>query len=83
MAFDFDKIFKDALGAGVAAAKPGGKAAEDWVRESAKANEGTLRAWLASRNITILGAPTYAYYNDPFTPGPLRRNEVMFDVNGP
>jgi hypothetical protein len=36
-----------------------------------------------NRNITILGAPTYAYYNDPFTPGPLRRNEVMFDVKGP
>jgi hypothetical protein len=43
-------------------------------------NETALRAWLASRHITILGAPTYAYYNDPFTPGPLRRNEVMFDV---
>ncbi|MCX7342358.1 MAG: heme-binding protein [Hyphomicrobiales bacterium] len=46
------------------------------------ANEATLRAWLASRNITMLGLPTYAYYNDPFTPGPLRRNEVMFDVKG-
>lgn len=46
-------------------------------------NETALRAWLASRNISILGAPTYAYYNDPFTPGPLRRNEVLFDVKGP
>jgi hypothetical protein len=45
--------------------------------------ETTLRAWLAARNLTILGAPTYAYYNDPFTPGPLRRNEVIFDVKGP
>jgi uncharacterized ferredoxin-like protein len=44
MAFDFDKIFKDALNAGVTAAKPGGKMAEDWVRESAHANEETLRA---------------------------------------
>lgn len=44
MAFDFDRIFKDALSAGVAAARPGGKAAEDWVRESAAANEKTLRA---------------------------------------
>ena len=44
MAFDFDKIFKDALSAGLTAAKPGGKLAEDWVRESAKANEDTLRA---------------------------------------
>jgi hypothetical protein len=46
-------------------------------------NERALREWLVSRKIVILGAPTYAYYNDPFTPGPLRRNEVMFDVKGP
>jgi hypothetical protein len=46
-------------------------------------NEMDLRTWLASRNILILGAPTYAYYNDPFTPGPLRRNEVLFDVKAP
>jgi hypothetical protein len=44
MAFDFDSIFSDALKAGVTAAKPGGKAAEDWIRESAKANEKTLKA---------------------------------------
>jgi hypothetical protein len=31
----------------------------------------------------VVGAPTYAYYNDPFTPGPLRRNEVIFDVTTP
>jgi SOUL heme-binding protein len=43
-------------------------------------NETMLRDWLAKRNMVILGAATYAYYNDPFTPGPLRRNEVMFDV---
>jgi hypothetical protein len=47
------------------------------------AEEAKLRAWLATRNISILGAPTYAYYNDPFTPGPFRRNEVMFDVAMP
>jgi hypothetical protein len=44
MAFDFNKIFGDALTAGTTAAKPGGKMAEDWVRESARANEDTLRA---------------------------------------
>lgn len=43
-------------------------------------NEKALREWLASRGIEIVGAPTYAYYNDPFTPGPLRRNEVLFDI---
>ncbi len=44
MAFDFDKVFGDALQAGIKAAKPAGKAAEDWVRESARANEDTLRS---------------------------------------
>jgi hypothetical protein len=50
---------------------------------SIAAHEKTLRQWLAARNITVIGLPTYAYYNDPFTPGPLRRNEVMIDVTMP
>jgi hypothetical protein len=45
--------------------------------------EATLRAWLAQRSVAIRGAATYAYYNDPWTPGPLRRNEVLFDVAKP
>jgi len=44
MAFDFSQIFKDALSSGLAAAKPGGKVAEDWIKRSAKANEDALRA---------------------------------------
>lgn len=55
MAFDFEAIFKDALKAGLDAAKPGGKAAEAWIRESAKANEKTLKAiaqGVASRQIS-------------------------------
>jgi DNA gyrase inhibitor GyrI len=43
-------------------------------------NESILRKWLAANKFEISGAPTYAYYNDPFTPGPLRRNEIMIDV---
>ena len=50
---------------------------------SIAANEKTLRDWLTARNIMIVGVPTYAYYNDPLTPGPLRRNEVSFDVTMP
>jgi hypothetical protein len=42
--------------------------------------EAILRGWLTARKIAIDGLPNYAYYNDPFTPGPLRRNEVLFDV---
>ncbi|MEM1376266.1 MAG: heme-binding protein, partial [Pseudomonadota bacterium] len=41
--------------------------------------ESKLRDWLAERGVDVAGSePTYAYYNDPMTPGPLRRNEVMF-----
>jgi hypothetical protein len=47
------------------------------------AQETRLRTWLNARGMNIIGEPTYAYYNDPFTPGPLRRNEVMFDVAMP
>ncbi len=43
-------------------------------------NETALRAWLEARGLQAIGAPTYAYYNDPFTPGFLRRNEVLIEV---
>jgi hypothetical protein len=42
--------------------------------------ESLLRAWMEARGLTPDGAPIYAYYNDPFTPGFLRRNEVIFDL---
>ncbi|HSO84035.1 MAG TPA: heme-binding protein, partial [Thiocapsa sp.] len=37
----------------------------------------------AARGLTAAGPAVYAYYNDPFTPGFLRRNEVLIDVQGP
>ncbi len=42
--------------------------------------EEKLRAWLADRGLVPVGTATYAYYNDPFVPGPLRRNEVLFEI---
>jgi hypothetical protein len=40
--------------------------------------EARLRAWMAARGLTDAGEPPlYAYYNDPLTPGFLRRNEVL------
>ena len=44
MAFDFETAFRAALAAGVEAAKPGGKMAQDWIRQSAAANRDSLRA---------------------------------------
>lgn len=48
---------------------------------SIAAAEARLRAWIAARGLTEVGEPPlYAYYNDPFTPGFLRRNEVLVTV---
>lgn len=46
-------------------------------------NEARLRSWLAQKGRETIGPPTYAYYNDPWTPGPLRRNEVILDLAAP
>ena len=42
--------------------------------------ESKLQSWIESRGLKAAGAPTYAYYNAPFTPGFMRRNEIMFDL---
>lgn len=39
-----------------------------------------LLAWMRAKGLDPTGPPTLAYYNDPFTPGFLRRNEVLYDV---
>lgn len=46
--------------------------------ETAKLSE--LRAWLERQNLTATGEPFLAYYDPPWTPGPLRRNEVLVPV---
>ncbi|MEM9354657.1 MAG: heme-binding protein [Pseudomonadota bacterium] len=43
-------------------------------------NENKLRKWIKSKGLTVIGKPTYAYYNSPFTPGFMRRNEIMFEI---
>jgi hypothetical protein len=42
-----------------------------------------LHGWLKSRGLVAHGEPIYAYYNDPLTPGPLRRNEILWGVSDP
>jgi hypothetical protein len=39
-----------------------------------------LDEWARARGLAPAGPPEYAYYNDPFTPGFLRRNEVLFPM---
>ncbi len=44
------------------------------------AHEQRLRDWLAGQGLEADGAPVYAYYDDPLTPGFMRRNEVLIPV---
>ena len=39
-----------------------------------------LQAILKTKSITATGSATFAYYDPPWTPGPLRRNEVLLPV---
>ena len=39
-----------------------------------------LRAWMISEGLQSFGEPTIAYYDAPFIPGFLRRNEAMVRV---
>lgn len=45
--------------------------------EDAEEQEAKLREWLAARNLECEETAERAGYDAPFTPGPLRRNEVL------
>ncbi len=60
----------------MASVKFSGVATDELIAEQ----ETRLLAWMTARDLAPAGTPTYAYYNDPFTPGFLRRNEVLVPV---
>ncbi len=43
-------------------------------------HEKRLRQYLAGTEYTIISKPSYAFYNPPFVPWFLRRNEVLFEI---
>ena len=45
--------------------------------------EAALRGWMAQRGLEALGPALHAYYDDPFTPGFLRRNEILIETAAP
>jgi hypothetical protein len=51
-----------------------------WTDARFAEHEARLRGWLATRRMAPAGPPVYAYYNDPFTPAFLRRNEVLLPL---
>lgn len=51
-----------------------------WSDELFAEKDRILSDWMKGRGLSPAGTPIYAYYNDPFTPGFLRRNEVLYDL---
>jgi DNA gyrase inhibitor GyrI len=49
--------------------------------ENEKAAIEKLKAWLAGQNLSGKGDPIFAYYDPPWTPTFLRRNEVMIRID--
>jgi hypothetical protein len=47
------------------------------LREAEEKATADLRAWLKKQNFEAVGGPLYAYYNAPWTPEFMRRNEVL------
>lgn len=47
---------------------------------SLSSHEDDLRQWMAAEGLKAAGEPEYAFYNSPFIPGPLRRNEVLIPL---
>jgi SOUL heme-binding protein len=48
--------------------------------DSLKRRTEELNAFISAKNLTPLSAPTYAFYNPPWTLAFLRRNEVMVEI---
>tara|TARA_B100001113_G_scaffold325383_1_gene297614 strand:+ start:78 stop:626 length:549 start_codon:yes stop_codon:yes gene_type:complete len=46
-----------------------------------KEKEKVLLDWVKNRGFKIISKPKYLFYNDPSTPGFLRRNEVMIIIS--
>ena len=40
----------------------------------------TLYNYLADENLVQKGDPEYAFYNPPWTPGFMRRNEIWIEI---
>jgi len=59
-----------------AAIRFSGMADEDSLKRRTK----ELNAFIRAKNLTPLSAPTYAFYNPPWTLPFLRRNEVMVEI---
>ncbi|MEM8803039.1 MAG: heme-binding protein [Pseudomonadota bacterium] len=51
-----------------------------WTDERFNNAADRLKQWIENEGLSIQGPVEYGYYNDPFTPAFLRRNEVLIPV---
>ncbi len=51
-----------------------------WTDRNFAEAEAGLRAWIASQHLKAVGPATFAYYDPPFKPWFLRRNEVLIPI---
>lgn len=52
-----------------------------WTDARFEAATARLRRWIKAEGLTEKCAAEFGYYNDPFTPAFLRRNEVLLEVS--
>lgn len=45
-------------------------------------HEKILLEYIKTNDISVIGTPKYAFYNPPWTLPPMRRNEVMIELQG-
>lgn len=48
--------------------------------ENVKEHEKILLEYIATHDISVISTPKYAFYNPPWTLPPMRRNEVMIEI---
>jgi hypothetical protein len=51
-------------------------------KESLKRHTEELNSFISAKKLQVLSAPTFAFYNPPWTLPFLRRNEVMVEIAG-
>ena len=52
-----------------------------WNRKDEARATGRVREWAEARGLKVRGEPEVAYYDPPWTLGPLRRNELLWQVD--
>lgn len=48
--------------------------------ENVKEHENQLMHYVEANDLSVIGSPKYAFYNPPWTLPPMRRNEVMIEM---